>query len=286
LRVPAGTDDCWADGRRVAVSEARLPIDDPAVQAGLGLFETIALRDGCLLELDLHLDRTLAGAARLGLEIPSRDALRANALEAAGDGAPACGWLKIVVTGGGRSFVFRGAMDRDEEGRSATAVLLPWRRNANDPLVGLKTLNYAGNLVGLDLARRQGADEGLWVNTRGHLAEGCTSNLFVVRAGKLFTPGLCEGILPGVVRGLAIAAARRLGCPVHEGKLRLPRLERASEAFLTSSLRGVRPLVRFRGRPVGSGRPGTWTKRIAKEVARARRAGRESTAGTPPSAGR
>jgi branched-subunit amino acid aminotransferase/4-amino-4-deoxychorismate lyase len=220
------------------------------------------------------------------LDTPPAGTLRACALEAAGDGAPACGWVKIVLTGGGRSFVFRGAMDRDEEGSSASAVLLPWRRNADDPLAGLKTLNYAGNLIGLDLARRRGADEGLWVNTRGHLAEGCTSNLFVVHAGKLFTPGLREGILPGVVRGLAITAARRLGCPVHEGRLRLPRLARASEAFLTSSLRGVRPLVRFQGRPVGSGRPGAWTRRIAAEVARARRAGPESTAGTPPSAGR
>jgi branched-subunit amino acid aminotransferase/4-amino-4-deoxychorismate lyase len=280
------TDDCWVNGRRVAVSEARLPIDDPAVQAGLGLFETIALREGRLLELDLHLDRMLAGAARLGLDIPPPDALRASAFEAAGDDAPECGWLKIVLTGGGRSFLFRGAMDDDEEGRSASAVLLPWRRNANDPLAGLKTLNYAGNLVGLDLARRRGADEGLWVNTRGHLAEGCTSNLFVVHGGKLFTPGLREGILPGIVRGLVIAAARRLGCPVYEGKLRLPRLTRASEAFLTSSLLGVRPLVRFQGRPVGSGRPGAWTPRIATEVARARRAGLEATAGAPPSAGR
>lgn len=282
MRVPEGTDDCWVDGRRVTVSEARLPIDDPAVQAGLGLFETIALREGRLLELDLHLDRMLAGAVRLGLEVPRRDALRADALEAAGAGAPECGWLKIVLTGGGRSFVFRGTMDAGEEGRSVSAVLLPWRRNAKDPLDGLKTLNYAGNLVGLDLARRRGADEGLWVNTRGHLAEGCTSNVFVVRGGKLFTPGLREGILPGVVRGLAIAAARRLGCPVHEGRLRLPRLARANEAFLTSSLRGVRPLVRFEGGPVGKGCPGPWTRRIAAEVARARLGGLESSAGAPP----
>jgi branched-subunit amino acid aminotransferase/4-amino-4-deoxychorismate lyase len=268
----------------VPVDEARLPIDDPAAQAGLGLFETIALRDGRLLELELHLDRMLAGAARLGLDAPTKDALRAGALDAAGAGAPACGWLKIVLTGGGRSFVFRGSMDAGEEGRSASAVLLPWRRNAKDPLDGLKTLNYAGNLVGLDFARRRGADEGLWLNTRGHLAEGCTSNLFVMRGGRLFTPGLREGILPGVVRGLAIAAARRLGCPVHEGKLRLPRLARANEAFLTSSLRGVRPLVRFQGRPVGKGRPGMWTGRIAEEVARARRDGGESAAGPAPSA--
>jgi len=65
LRIPAGTDDCWVDGRRVAVSEARLPIDDPALQAGLGLFETIALRDGRLLEL------VVRRPSRPGLHFPN-----------------------------------------------------------------------------------------------------------------------------------------------------------------------------------------------------------------------
>jgi branched-subunit amino acid aminotransferase/4-amino-4-deoxychorismate lyase len=274
------------DGRRVAVAEALVPISEPTVQAGLGLFETLAIREGNPLELDAHLDRLLDGAKRLGLPAPPREALRANALEAAADGAPACGWLKILVTGAGRSFLFRGAMDPSEEGSHATAVLLPWRRNPNDPLAGLKTTNYAGNLMGLELARQRGAGEGLWLNTRGHLAEGCTSNLFVLQGRKVFTAAVRDGILPGVVRGLAMAAARRLGLSVHEGKLRLPRLARASEAFLTSSLRGLRPLVGFQGRPVGTGRPGPWTGRIAAEVAQVRRKGLKQGAGKPPSAGR
>jgi len=279
LRTPEPTDLCWVDGRRVAVDEARLPAGSPSAQAGLGLFETIALREGRLLELDAHLERMFDGAAQIGLKAPDRAALCATLLEAAGEGAPACGWVKIVLAGEGRTFVFRGAMDAAEEGRRSSAVLLPWRRNPKDPLAGLKTLNYAGNLLGLDRARSEGADEGLWLNTRGHLAEGCTSNLFVVQQGKLFTPGVGEGILPGVVRGLALAAARGLGLPVHEGRVRLVRLERAGEAFLTSSLRGLRPLVRFRGRPVGSGRPGPLTGRIAARVAQARRTGQISPAG-------
>jgi branched-chain amino acid aminotransferase len=270
LRVPQTTDACWIDGRAVRAGEASISISDPAVQSGLGLFETIALREGHLLELDLHLDRLFQAAAKLGLETPSRDALCATALEAAGVGAPDCAWLKIIVTGGGRSVIYRGAMDPAEEGRSVTAVLLPWRRNLHSPLAGLKTLSYAGNVLGLELARSRGADEGLWLNTRGHLAEGCTSNLFVLRGRRLFTPAVRDGILPGVIRGLVLAAARRLGCPVHEGKLRLPRLHGAGEAFLTSSLRGLRPLVALDGRKIGRGLPGPLTRRLATEVARVR----------------
>jgi len=273
VRVPDAMDACWLDGRRLEVAQALVPVDDPVVQAGLGLFETVAVRRGALLEIDEHLNRLFDGIGRLRIDPPDRDALRATSHEAL-EGAPACGWLKIIVTGAGRTIVFRGAMDPAEEGRESSAVLLPWRRNAAGPLAGMKTLNYAGNRLGLVHALERGADEGLWLNSRGHLAEGCTSNVFVVHGGKLFTPAVREGILPGVVRGLALAAARRLKLNVHEGKLRLPRLRAASEAFLTSSLRAVRPLVRFEGRRVGSGRTGPLTQRIAAEVAARRRATR------------
>ena len=263
-------DDCWVDGKRQPLGEARVPIDDPGFLAGLGLFETIAIREGRPLDLDAHLERLARGASQMGLEVPGAEVLRSVAREATAEGAPVHGWLKIIVTGGGHSFVLRGAMDPADEGRPASAILLPWRRNIDDPLVGLKTLNYAANRMGLEIAKARGADEGLWLNTRGHLAEGCRSNLFVMQGRTLFTPGLREGILPGVVRGLALGAARALGFAVHETKLRLPRLRRAGEAFLTSSLRGVRPLVRFEGAAVGTGRPGRWTGRIAEEVRKLR----------------
>ena len=266
-------DDCWVDGKRQPVSEARVPIDDPGFQAASGLFETIAIREGQPLDLEPHLERLASGAQQMGIELPAADALRAVAHEASTDGAEVHGWLKIIVTGGGRSVVMRGAMDAADEGRPATAILLPWRRNIDDPLVGLKTLNYAANRMGLEMAQARGADEGLWLNTRGHLAEGCRSNLFVIRGRTVFTPGVREGILPGVVRGLALTAARALGLGVHETRVRIPRLRRATEAFLTSSLRGVRPLVRFERRAVGTGDPGAVTSRIAEEVGRLRRAG-------------
>ena len=92
--------------------------------------------------------------------------------------------------------------------------------------------------------------------------------------------------MPGVLRGLVLVAARQMGRSVHEGRLRLARLERANEAFLTSSVRGVRPLVRFQGRPVGNGRPGALTLQLSAAVARIRQEGPESGSGRPPSAGR
>lgn len=266
MRVPDERSVAWVDGRRVTAGEVRLFIGDPACLAGLGLFETLAVRGGRPLDLEPHVDRLIAGCERLEIPPVDRDELHGEVRAAAENAPSPRAWLKLVLTAGGRRLLLTGQADAQDEGRSVSAVLLPWRRNAADPLSGLKTLSYAGNLLGLRHARARSADEGLWLNTSGHLTEGCTSNLFVVRGRRLFTAAASEGILPGIVRGIALRAARELGLVVHEGKLRLQRLERANEAFLTSSVTGVRPLVRFEGQPVGRGRPGRTTQDVARRV--------------------
>jgi len=77
-------------------------------------------------------------------------------------------------------------------------------------------------------------------------------------------------VLAGVVRDLALRAGRELGFDVHESRVRVHRLVRAHEAFVTSSLCGVRPLVRFDGRPIGDGTPGRVTRAVRDAVAQLR----------------
>lgn len=271
MSLPGPARHFWIDGIEAPVDQARIAVADPGLLCGLGLFETLAVRGRRAVDLTEHLARLEAGGRALGISLPPLERLRSVLEQAAGDaGCSDCGFVKLVVIESGRWVVISGAIDPAEEGRPVSAVLLPWRRNPQDALVGLKTLNYAANVLGLREARRRGADEGLWLNVRGRLAEGCTSNLFVLSGDRVHTPSLGEGILPGVVRGHVLSAARGLGLVVHEGRVRPKRLGRASEAFLSSSLRGVRPLVRVDGRAIGSGRPGLWTRRIADRVARLR----------------
>jgi branched-chain amino acid aminotransferase len=271
LNRPSPAAVCWLDGVPLRAEKAAVAVGDAGLLAGMGLFETLAVHDGVALQRDAHLDRLKRGAQTLGIVFPTADGLREVVTAAAGQSeCSPQGWLKIVVTSGGRWIVFCGAMEPGDRGCPASAVVLPWRRNPADPLVGLKTLNYAANMLGLAEARRRGADEGLWLNVRGRFAEGCTSNLFVIRDRRLHTPSEREGILPGIVRAAALDAARKIGLCVHEGRVRWKRLLGAREAFLTSSLRGIRPLVRLEGKPVGDGTPGAVTRRIAAEVARIR----------------
>jgi branched-chain amino acid aminotransferase len=270
LSFPVPEGAVLFDGRWVAPGEASLPLADPSVQSGLGVFETLAVREGRVLDLDEHVTRLGASAARVGVPLPEPEVLAAACLGYAAHAGAGTGWMKILAVRGGHWAVFGGAMSPEDEGRPATAVVLPWERGVSDPLGGVKSTSYGPFALGLEEARRRGADEGLWTNSRGHLLEGCASNLFLVRGRGLFTASPREGILAGTTRAHALDAARAMGLSIHEGRVRMERLRHAEEAFLTSSLKGVRPLLAVDGRRVGPGVPGRITLEIARRVAEAR----------------
>jgi branched-subunit amino acid aminotransferase/4-amino-4-deoxychorismate lyase len=111
-------------------------------------------------------------------------------------------------------------------------------------------------------ARQAGADDVLFLDTAGHCSEASSSNLFLRTGEMLVTPPLTCAALPGITRALVFALARAQGLAVEERICELDELHAADEAFLTSSLRGIAPLVRVAGRAIGSGAPGDVTRRL------------------------
>ena len=92
----------------------------------------------------------------------------------------------------------------------------------------------------------------------GWLAEGVTSNVFLVREGRLCTPALDLGVLPGVVRGVVLELAKAENLPVGEGSFPSDWLAQAEMVFLTSGTLGLAPVQAVRdatGRLMGT--PGT-----------------------------
>ena len=126
-------------------------------------------------------------------------------------------------------------------------VIADMRRDPLDPLAGAKTLSRAT----LQLARRKaqaaGAFEALIPTLDGDLAEGTSSNFFVVRHGVVRTPGLDRGILPGVTRAGVLAVCRENGILTEETRVEISDLEQADEIWLTSAILGVQPVVRMVG---------------------------------------
>jgi branched-chain amino acid aminotransferase len=127
---------------------------------------------------------------------------------------------------------------------SVSVTFSKWPRHERSALAGLKCASYAENLIALADAHRQGFDEAYFLNTRGDVCEVATANLFVVKDGRITTPALESGCLPGVTRGWILETFPE----VEERRVTRNDLLEADEVFLTSATRGPVRVSRLDGR--------------------------------------
>lgn len=288
----------YLNGRLISGSRARLSPFDHGFLYGYGLFETMRAYNGHIFRLDRHLGRLRRGAQSLGLaarvagldlETPCLRVLEANRLREAR--------LRLTISAG------QGGLTPDPENCSEITVLvaaqelvpLPaekyeagfkailssLRRNSQSPLSCLKSTSYMENVLARREAREAGCEEAILLNEQGYLAEGSTSNVFLVHDQELITPSLESGILPGITRETVLEIARACNIRTVERRVELRELIEAEEAFVTNCILELMPLVWFEGRPIGSGKPGPLTKELLaayrKVVGEAIQLGREGT---------
>jgi branched-subunit amino acid aminotransferase/4-amino-4-deoxychorismate lyase len=123
-------------------------------------------------------------------------------------------------------------------------------------LAGAKTTSYGEAFAARRIAENEGADEALLV-ADGHVLEVATANIWWRRGDELCTPAARPGVLPGVTRELVLELTA-----VTEGEFPLADLASADEAFTTSSIREVMPVVALDGKLVGDGTPGPAAARL------------------------
>jgi branched-chain amino acid aminotransferase len=148
-----------------------------------------------------------------------------------------------------------------DEGIRVAAVGV--RRNhprALDPAI--KSSNLLNNILAVREAQSRGAEEPVLLNQDGFVAEGASTNVFLVRGGAVATPPLSAGILAGITREVVLELLPTLAIPFREEPLRLPDLLGADEVFVTSTTREVVPVARVDETAIGEGRPGPLTRRV------------------------
>ena len=128
----------------------------------------------------------------------------------------------------------------------------------------IKSNNLLNNALAMQEAIRAGADEALMCNYRGEIAECAQSNIFIVRDGIAQTPSLDTGLLEGVTRNFVFEVGEAANIPVRETILLPADLTQADEIFITGTTRAVLAVTSVDQTPVGDGRPGPITKRLAK----------------------
>jgi branched-chain amino acid aminotransferase len=253
----------WLNGALVPAEQARIDPADRGFTLGDGVFETLAAADFRPLRLDRHLARLREGAAVLRIPVPVEDAVLAAGLAALLEAnGIASGSLRLTLARGPgpRGLALPAEPNPTLLATAAPAAPAPpparaiiatrTRRNEFSPLARIKSLNTLDNIIARTEAAERGADEAILLNTAGQVAESSIANLFVVLDGRLVTPPVSAGALPGIRRAEILAAGG-----AEERVVGPEDLLRAEEAFLTSSL-SLRPLIAVDGRPIGPGLPG------------------------------
>ncbi len=256
----------YLNGSLVEREAATVSALDRGLLHGYGLFETMRSYGGRVFRLDDHYQRLLEGAERLAISVPlSRSELTAAAASLLRREGLTDAYLRLTVTADATVVLFaQPLVDYLPElyERGMAAVVSHLRRNEASALFGVKSLNYLENLLAREDARRRGADEAVLLNTRGLVAEGSASNVFLVRGDRLITPALECGALAGIARKTVLELAPEAGLEPSQAGVEPDAFAAAAEAFLTNSVMEVMPLTSLDGAPVGAGLPGPATRRL------------------------
>ena len=237
-----------------------------AIRYGDGLFATLRIDAGWLLDAERHAARLLAGADGIGLEPPAgwldERQIVERLVAAAGDlgagpgsdGVLRCQWSAVDRGRGyGRSGDSVALVELSEvpADRELGARVLESDVVPRPSIAHIKTCSALPHVIAARLAARLGVDEVIRVYG-GWLAEGISANLFFERDGRLFTPGPELPLYPGTVRRRVIEQAGALGIEVVEGLWESSELNRCNGAFLTGSVRGVEPVSKLDDRTLES----------------------------------
>jgi branched-chain amino acid aminotransferase len=266
----------WID-KIVPADKAAISIADSSFLYGLGLFETLRACGGKVFRIQDHIDRLLTSAAALGvpcglnadfIENATTQTLEANNLKDARmrmtlSGRPLpqadtpSGTLLITAT----EFT---PYPKEYYDKGIRVILTDFRQNPKDPTCGHKTTCYAPRLMALRIAHEKLATEALWFTTENKLAEGCVSNIFLVKDNTLFTPKTDTPVLPGIARKTVLELAKHLKIKAIEQDMSIHDLLSAQEVFMTNVIMTILPVTSVESHSVGEGKVGTVTKELTE----------------------
>jgi len=266
----------YLNGQLIENVKATVPVSNPGLLHGVGLFETLRSYDGRPFKLPEHIERLRASAVALNMPVDDaiekipvavEQVLDANKLKDARirftvippgpqtSSAEPTLLVAAEATAGYPAELYEQGM--------MVYVCDTYRQSKFDPLVGHKTTSYLSRLLALRNAHDRACGEALWFTPDNYLAEGSISNIFIVKNGQLRTPPLDTPILPGVTRATVLQIARQLECPTEETACTLKDLLEADEIFLTNAIMEIMPVTNIERKPVANEKPGPLTQKLA-----------------------
>jgi branched-chain amino acid aminotransferase len=279
-------DTIWMDGEFVDWDDAQIHVLTHGLHYGTGVFEGVRCYDTengpAIFRWPEHLERLYASGKPYDMEIPfDRDELTEATMELIRRQDLDSCYIRPIAFYGYDSLGVSpqnnpvqlaiaawpwGTYLGDEALENGVDVMVSsWRKHSSSQIpTNAKTTGlYVNSLLAGEEARRNGYTEAIVLNKEGHVAEGPGENIFLVRDGELYTPGLSQSILDGITRDTVIELARERGYTVHDqATISRGELNTADELFFTGSAAEVTPIRKVDNVLIGEGTRGPVTEEL------------------------
>ncbi len=275
----------WINGKLVAEKDAKISVFDHGLLYGDGVFEGIRAYNGRVFKLDEHLERLWDSARAIALTIPiTRKAMVAAVLATCRANRVRDGYIRLVVTRGvgglglnpylckkAQIIIIAGTIQLypEELYRNGMAVVTAGTpRNMPEALnPRIKSLNYLNNIMAKIEAINAGVMECILLNPQGFVAEASGDNIFAIKGRRLTTPPPWCGALRGITRDTVLELAAEMGLDAREDVMMRYDLYTADEVFLTGTAAEIIAVTNVDRRPIGGGKPGPLTRKLAARFA-------------------
>jgi branched-chain amino acid aminotransferase len=279
-------DTIWQDGEFVDWDDAQVHVLTHGLHYGTGVFEGVRCYDTekgpAIFRWEEHLERFYQSGKPYNMEIPfSREELTEATLELVRRQDLQSCYIRPIAFYGYDSlgvsprdcpvdvaiaaWPWGAYLGEDALEQGVDVMVSSWRKHASSQIpTNAKTTGlYVNSLLAGEEARRNGYVEAIVLNKEGQVAEGPGENIFLVRDGEIYTPGLSQSILDGITRQTAITLARELGYTVHDdATISRGELNTADELFFTGTAAEVTPIRKVDNVVIGNGSRGPVTEEL------------------------
>lgn len=271
----------YVNGAYLPHEDAGVHIEDRGFQFADGVYEVIACINGKLADERGHLDRLERSLSELSIDMPvARDSLRFIMRETLRRNRVKNANVYIQVTRGvaRRDFPFPAnfvpsslvittrnfSFDNNSKvKKGAAAITVPdlrWKRR------DIKSTGLLAQVLAKQQAVEAGAYEAWMVDDEGFITEGSSSNAWIVtKDGKLVTRHATPSILRGVTRTALQQICAGLQMKIEERAFTVQEAYDSQEAFNTSAVALIVPIIEIDGHTIGSGEPGPVARKLYEE---------------------
>ncbi len=275
----------WMDGQLVEWRDAKIHVLSHTLHYGCGAFEGLraykTARGTAIFRLPEHTERLFNSAKILRMKIPftpqqvmdaQREVVRANALESCylrplvwiGDHklgvSPRGNTIHLMVAAWPwGAYLGEEGLQRGIRVKTSSYT----RHHVNITMTQAKAVsNYTNSILAHMEVTDDGYDEALLLDASGFVSEGAGENLFIIKAGVVYTPDLGAGALNGITRNTILHICDDMGLKLVEKRITRDEVYICDEAFFTGTAAEVTPIRELDRIELGSGARGPLTEKI------------------------